>query len=168
MNTTTMTILINTAKALHESKVGSKIAEIVCACNANNEDAVKKLSGTQLAAAFRTAPIGDKYDRKLGYLIPDLIRSKLKEAGYKVASEQAPKSKQRRLCILTSDGVLVAMGQADTEDEAILAALLGYMRESAAAQKDWEQVQRAKTEEEIQRQSDAAVNKASGAISGKS
>jgi hypothetical protein len=76
---------------------------------------------------------------EVGVVVPSILRSKLKGAGFKVVEDATTPAEYgfgtlavlKRTLVEAKDGKLLAMGAAGTQDEALLHAMLGWFRENA-------------------------------------
>jgi hypothetical protein len=75
---------------------------------------------------------------EVGVVVPSILRGKLQEAGYTLVDDKVAVAEYgfaslgalKRVLVTDEDGTLVAMGAAGNEDEALLAAMLGWFREN--------------------------------------
>lgn len=74
---------------------------------------------------------------EVGVVFPSLLRTKLTEAGYTVAEDEAALADYgfasmatlKRVLVVDADGNIVAMGASGDHGDALLHAVLGYFRE---------------------------------------
>ncbi len=76
---------------------------------------------------------------EVGVVVPSILRRNLEDAGFGLVTDTAALSEYgfksaktlQRTVIRDGAGVIVAMGAAGNQDEALLAAILGWFRENA-------------------------------------
>lgn len=78
---------------------------------------------------------------EVGIIVPSILRTNLQSAGYSIITDTAAHEERgfptlkflTRVLVEDADGNLIAMGAASDLDEALLHAMLGYIRENAPA-----------------------------------
>lgn len=76
---------------------------------------------------------------EVGIVVPSVLRSRLKAAGFKVTDDEATATKLgfaklaylTRVLVVDKKGAIVAMGASSDADDALLHAMLGWFRENA-------------------------------------